>query len=168
MFYIYKFTKFCKYNQDKTPFTGKIKRGKKLLKVKKEGYKTYNIALSKSIEGAFWGNIILGGTLGSLTDFASGAAWAYAPSSFQVELIKDGMSLKEFQESTALKKFAMIHMSDISIELASNNGPYLSSLIELAKLEGSEEDIDLIRKNIEASNGDQVAFGNLMTKVLSI
>ena len=66
-------------NVGKTPFTGEIKKNGKVVTIEKEGYKTYTIALSSSLEGLFWGNIIIGGTLGSITDFASGAAYKYAP-----------------------------------------------------------------------------------------
>ncbi|MEL6824517.1 MAG: PEGA domain-containing protein, partial [Calditrichota bacterium] len=55
-----------------TPFAQEIEKKGKVILVKKEGYKDYTIALSKNLEPMFWGNIITGGTIGSLTDFGSG------------------------------------------------------------------------------------------------
>ncbi len=149
-----------------TPFTGEIKKGKKIITVQKEGYKTYQVAMSTTLEGMFWGNIITGGTLGSLTDFATGAAYAYSPSSFQVELAKEGMSFNEFEKTLNLKKFAMINMSSIATDLSKNEGPYLSSLLSLANMEENSSDIELIKDTMIESKGDQVDFGKLMTEHL--
>jgi len=152
----------------KTPFTGKIKKNGKMLTIEKEGYKTYTIALSTSLEGLFWGNIITGGTLGSITDFASGAAYKYAPASYQVELMAKGTSLNNFKQIYELKKYAMINMSNISIDLSKNNGTYLESLIYLTNMEKNEKSIEIIRKQLIESDGDQVHFGNLIVKLLDI
>ena len=155
-------------NIGKTPFTGKIKKNGKMLTIEKEGYKTYTIALSTSLEGLFWGNIITGGTLGSITDFASGAAYKYAPASYQVELMAKGTSLNNFKQIYELKKYAMINMSNISIDLSKNNGTYLESLIYLTNMEKNEKSIEIIRKQLIESDGDQVHFGNLIVKLLDI
>jgi len=155
-------------NVGKTPFTGEIKKNGKVITIEKEGYKTYTIALSTSLEGLFWGNIITGGTLGSITDFASGAAYKYAPASYQVELMAKGTSLNNFKQIYELKKYAMINMSNISIDLSKNNGTYLESLIYLTNMEKNEKSIEIIRKQLIESDGDQVRFGNLMVKLLDI
>ncbi len=151
-----------------TPFVGEIKKGKKLLMIKKEGYKPYSSALSSNLEGMFWGNIIIGGTLGSITDFATGAAYAYAPASYQVELIADGSSLKEFEKILNLKKFAMIYISNISADLSKGEGPYLNSLVQLAQLDGNNNSIELVKNILIESEGDKVVFGKLMVELLNI
>ena len=151
----------------KTPFTGEIKKNGKILKIEKDGYKPYSISLSTNLEGAFWGNIITGGTLGSITDFASGAAYAYAPSSFQIEMIsKDDVGLIEFKKVYELKKFAMVNMSNIAIDLSNNSGGYLQSLIHLVNLDKNSNAVEIIKSNLLKSNGDQVAFGTLMVSLL--
>lgn len=155
-------------NVGKTPFTGEIKKNGKVITIEKEGYKSYTIALSTSLEGLFWGNIITGGTLGSVTDFATGAAYKYAPASYQVELIAKGTSLNNFKKIYELKKYAMINMSNISIDLSKNNGTYLESLIYLANMDKNDKSIELIRKQLIESDGDQVHFGNLIVKLLDI
>lgn len=155
-------------NIGKTPFTGKIKKNGKVLTIEKDGYKTYTIALSTSLEGLFWGNIITGGTLGSITDFASGAAYKYSPASYQVELMAKGTSLNNFKKIYELKKYAMINMSNISIDLSKNKGTYLESLIYLTNMDKNEKSIEIIRKKLIESEGDQVHFGNLIVKLLVI
>lgn len=70
----------------KTPYTGLMKRSGKLLMLKKEGYKTKTIKLSKAINPWFWGNAIFGGLLGSSTDSSTGALYTYKPGTIYVEL----------------------------------------------------------------------------------
>lgn len=150
----------------KTPFTGEIKNNGKILQIEKEGYKSHTISLSKSIEGMFWGNIITGGTVGSITDFATGAAFQYAPASYQVELKSGAASVAYFKQSYELKKYAMLNMSNISIDLANNGGPYLESVIYLAKMENNKNSAEIIRNILVKSEGDQVNFGNLIVKLI--
>lgn len=145
-----------------TPFRGKVKKNKNSLEIRAEGYKTYYIALSTKIEPMFLGNIIFGGVFGSTTDFASGAAYQYAPASYQVDLRADGMSSNKFNQRANLKKFAMINISNIAKNIAQNEGPYLSTLLTLAQLEENDFNKNLIRQNFDKSQGDQVLFGKLM------
>ncbi|MFZ1518787.1 MAG: PEGA domain-containing protein [Ignavibacteriaceae bacterium] len=152
----------------KTPFTGEIKKDGKLLTIEKEGYKTHQIALSTTMEGLFWGNIIIGGTLGSITDFATGAAYKYAPASFQVELIKKGVSINDFKKNYELKKFAMVNISNISIDLSNNGGDYLNTLLYLANREQNEKSYEVIKEMLSKSEGDQIAFGEEVIKLLAI
>lgn len=151
----------------KTPFTGEIKKNGDILTIEKKGYKTYSIALSTSLEGMFWGNIITGGTLGSITDFATGAAYKYSPGNYQVELIANGVSIEKFKKIYELKKFAMVNMSNIAIDLSNNKGDYLNSLLYLANLEINEKSIKIVRDILELSEGDQVIFGREIEKLLN-
>ncbi|MBI2416493.1 MAG: PEGA domain-containing protein [Ignavibacteriales bacterium] len=151
-----------------TPFVGEVKKNGKTITVEKKGYKRYSIALSTTLEGLFWGNIITGGTVGSITDFASGAAYKYAPASFQIELIADKAVLENFKMNYELRKFAMLNMSNISIDLSNNSGTYLQSLLYLAHMEMNDNTIKIVRDKLIKSNGSQVVFGNSIVELLSI
>lgn len=71
----------------KTPFSGMVKKGPTSnVVVRKEGFKERTVQLSTEIEGAFWGNIIIGGLLGSTTDAGTGSMYRYAPNTIQVDL----------------------------------------------------------------------------------
>lgn len=150
----------------RTPFMGHIKKNGKVITIEKEGYQIHKIALSTTMEGMFWGNIITGGTLGSLTDFGSGAAFKYSPASFQVDLVASNASLLEFKEVFELRKFAMQYMSNIAIDISNNNGDYLASIIYLAKLDKNSKAKELIKDGLLKSEGDQVKFGNYMVELL--
>ncbi len=150
----------------KTPFSGSIPRSKKMLVVQKEGYTPFYLALSTSIEPVFFGNIITGGTLGSTTDFATGAAYSYSPSSFQVDLADTKASLDTFIKESNLRKFAMIHMSDIALDLANNDGHYLNTLLQLTDLSTNQQTIDLLKSFVKQANGKQVEFGQLVVSLI--
>jgi hypothetical protein len=70
-----------------TPFTGKISRGSSTqVYISKPGYIPKNIILNSDIEPIFWGNIIVGGFLGSSTDYGTGALYKYNPATIIVDL----------------------------------------------------------------------------------
>jgi hypothetical protein len=71
----------------KTPFSGQVKKGAKTsLTLRKEGFMERTIQMSTEIEGAFWGNIVIGGVLGSSTDYGTGAMYKFSPNVIQVDL----------------------------------------------------------------------------------
>jgi predicted small secreted protein len=150
-----------------TPYYGEVPKNKMELKVEKEGYRTATIVLSKTLEGMFWGNIILGGTIGSITDFASGGAYAYAPATYQVDLKADTQSALEFEQEYAVRMFSMIYIDEISRDLAVGEGEYLSSLVELMERQDCfPEAVAGVRQALESCMGQQAKFGNAVVALL--
>ena len=49
-----------------------------ILKFEKEGYEPVEIALSRSVDGWIWGNIVFGALIGLVVDFSSGAAYKFS------------------------------------------------------------------------------------------
>jgi hypothetical protein len=76
----------------KTPYTGLVKKpngsGGSVVTVSKPGYDPKSVTLDAGIEGAFWGNIIVGGGIGSTTDYASHSMYKYANGTINVDLVK--------------------------------------------------------------------------------
>lgn len=149
-----------------TPFSGKVKKGGELVKVEKSGYVTATVALSKSLEPTFWGNIIIGGTLGSVTDFASGSAYSYAPASYQVDLKANGQASDDFKREFAIRKFSMIYMDNISQDIAKGGGDYLSALLTMLEdFEVAATD-SVISSAIVESKGNQADFGDILVGLM--
>lgn len=70
-----------------TPFVGQAPRGAApQITVRKDGYESKTIVAETAFEPVFWGNIIVGGVVGSTTDNSTGAMYKYAPATFNVEL----------------------------------------------------------------------------------
>jgi len=150
-----------------TPFTGDIKKNKNQIQVKKDGYESETLFLAKNIDGMFWGNICTGGVVGSITDFSTGAAYTYSPSTYQVTLKADGQSSLNYEQELVLSKFAMIYINQISRDLANGQGEYLSALVDLLDSQEDESTVvELIQSSFESSGGDQVLFGKAMVSLL--
>ncbi|UCC73029.1 MAG: PEGA domain-containing protein [Gemmatimonadota bacterium] len=149
-----------------TPFTGLVKKNKGQLRVEQEGYETGTLTLSKSLDPWFWGNIIIGGTVGSITDFATGAAFTYAPASYRVELQAEGQSANDFQQQVRLRWFSMIYIDEISRDISQGGGDYLSALVTLLEEHGGEEiDPVAISDALATSGGDPNRFGDCLTEL---
>lgn len=74
--------------QATTPAVIKLDRGDSIiiLRFEKDGYQSVDIALTRSVSGWIAGNIIFGGVIGLVVDFASGAAYKIAPESVTANL----------------------------------------------------------------------------------
>lgn len=147
----------------KTPFTGIVPKNKSTLTLRLDGYRTETVTLAKSLEPMFWGNIIIGGTIGSLTDFATGAAYQYAPATYQVDLQAVDQSDGEFMSLVVLRKFSMVYVDEISLDVSAGGGDYLSALLSLLNNdETAPVEIDQIGRALSVSKGDPVRFGQLI------
>jgi hypothetical protein len=72
-------------------FTYKVKRdGKpKVFVFKKSGYKEVSVTLTTSFDNMFWGNMLIGGSLGSSTDsWFTNNSQEYSPNQFFIQLEK--------------------------------------------------------------------------------
>lgn len=149
-----------------TPFTGSVPKNKTTLQVSKDGYAPSTIVLSKTLEGMFWGNIITGGTLGSITDFASGAAYSYAPATYHVELKASDQGALEFETQLVVRKFAMVYMDEISTDLATDGGDHLNALITLIQRSSPDIASEDVRRAFQESEGNQLTFGDGVVRLL--
>ena len=67
----------------KTPITLQLDKKKdQSVSFTLEGYKTQTRNLETSIDGFFWGNIVLGGFIGSTTDAITGGMHEYSPNQY--------------------------------------------------------------------------------------
>jgi hypothetical protein len=142
-----------------TPFTGVVRKGKNALRVEAEGFRGENVSLSKNLDPLFWGNILIGGTLGSATDFATGAAYQYAPATYQVELRAAGQSDADFDRQLVVRKFAMVYIDAIARDLSAGSGEYLDALLSLINDEADRVTTEDIISAMEVSRGQPVLFG---------
>ena len=76
-----------------TPIDLKLQRKRDhLITISKTGFQSKSIAVTKSVGGAVWGNIIAGGLIGWGVDATSGAQYNLSPESISVKLepLKEG------------------------------------------------------------------------------
>lgn len=143
-----------------TPYTGEVPKNKEQIRIELEGYRTETLSLSKSLDPIFWGNIIIGGTLGSITDFATGAAYEYSPATYQVDLQRSEQSEEDFLHEVVVRKFSMIYIDEIALDVSNGGGEYLDALTELVGMRGAPTTKKAVVEALVESQGDPVVFGN--------
>lgn len=130
-----------------TPLTTTVaKQVDSKLEVRKEGYRPETVEMRTSLTGAFWGNIIIGGILGSATDQSTDSAYEYDPGSFQVDLFPEQASrleLNSLMAETNLRRFILFNYNQIIRESGTEQGESLEVLSGLLSLETDEQKSDL-------------------------
>ncbi len=129
----------------KTPVSTSMKKASgQSLVFEKEGYKPLSMALETRLNSWFWGNIVLGGVVGSTTDGISGAVYEYSPSQYMVTLQPEGTSQMDSKTSLTdrqkAKEFIVVGYKNIVSDLNKGEGQYLSSLLRLLKVAPDQND----------------------------
>lgn len=134
----------------KTPLTIEVSKGDldQVLIVRKQGYAEQHFNLKGSVVGAFWGNILLGGTTGSTTDAATGAMYEYAPTNFFAELAPAGKE-NPWRSDARLRHFVLMSYAQLVEEITQASGPNLTALFDLMMVE--EKDQARVRRGLQAS-----------------
>jgi hypothetical protein len=71
-----------------TPTAVKLpKKNEYIVTIDMQGYKTSTVQITQTLEGWFWGNLICGGVIGMVIDYASGAMWDLQPEQISVSLV---------------------------------------------------------------------------------
>lgn len=127
----------------KTPLTIPLeKKAEQTLVVEKEGYKTFSTKMDTTLDPWFWGNIVIGGFLGSTTDGVSGAINRYAPGQFIVTLEPDMTSQLDAEVQMAPKdkarQFLFVNYQNLRKELSTNSGEYISAMLDMLNVMESE------------------------------
>lgn len=156
----------------KTPFSMKVKRGKKqFLTFKKEGYKTYTTEMPTTVNSWFWGNILFGGLLGSTTDNASGAIHEYTPDQYFVTLTPDGTYGISNSKPRMIKEIIVAFSDDIRLELASSSGgektDSILSVIGTNNDAGKDMTLKVLQK-LATENENDMAFAEAIIEFYKI
>jgi hypothetical protein len=81
-----------------TPCTLQIPRGQQKvirLQIEKEGYHPITVSVTRSVDGWLWGNVLLGGIVGLIVDFATGDAYDLAPEKIDAALVRQSQSAND-------------------------------------------------------------------------
>ena len=74
----------------KTPLTTQVKRKRRhQIKIMKEGYVEESRVTKKGFNWWFAGNVLIGGIVGIIIDFATGAVYSVEPDEVKVPLVKE-------------------------------------------------------------------------------
>jgi hypothetical protein len=128
----------------KTPITTRLTRESgQTLTFSRDGYKPITMRLETTLNGWFWGNVLLGGFFGSTTDGMSGALHEYSPSQYMVTLAQEGATALEEKPSLSnrqkTKEFVVVSYRELVKDLQMGKGPYLASLLDLLAVKPEEK-----------------------------
>jgi len=127
-----------------TPISTMIQRkNDQTLTVSKEGYKTFSTQMTTKIEPWFWGNILFGGIIGSVTDAVTGAMYEYAPGQYLVTLEQESPSKvsasTEKSKKDKAREFIILSYNQIVADISKGSGNYLNSLMGLLEIPRADE-----------------------------
>jgi PEGA domain len=166
----------------KTPITAQLERkgGAQVVTISKDGYKTATFQLHSTVNGWFFGNLIIGGLLGSSTDSSTGAINAYSQDMFNFSLTPIGDSM--MPQKTEIKTYVIANYKNLIEELnirpsevdpkahqttvVETPKPYLKALFALMKVKQDQEEYftQAIKKLADA-NQDIVVFADQVTNL---
>jgi hypothetical protein len=134
----------------KTPLTISLEKQTGLTATfEKEGYKPASVNLNTSIDPWFWGNVIVGGVLGSTTDAAAGTVNKYSQDQYVATLEKTVANRVDGRTSISLRdrvrEFIMLSYAELEIEMSRGSGAHLTGLFELLNVEKGSEPYALIK-----------------------
>lgn len=74
-----------------TPVTSTLERKRAVfVQLELDGYETREIAITRSVNGWVWGNLLLGGLIGLAIDYGTGAWYKLTPEEVEAELARSG------------------------------------------------------------------------------
>jgi hypothetical protein len=103
----------------------------------KEGYANQQAILHTKTSGWYWGNILIGGFLGSTTDSSTGAMLEYEPAKFFVTMPPAKASISEMarlDDQNKVRTYILHSHHHLVSDLAKGSGEHLSSLYVLLRL----------------------------------
>ncbi len=120
-----------------TPFEATVQRmNAPVLTFSKEGYQLATRDMTTEVDPWFWGNILIGGVIGSTTDLAAGSVRKYEDRYF-AKLIpeerKDAVGSLESAEGGNIRLFLIARYSELNEELILGDGENLRALSRLMK-----------------------------------
>lgn len=130
----------------KTPTTVQLdKKSGQSVVFSKDGYKPITMQLESGMDPWFWGNIVLGGVIGSTTDGISGAVNKYSPNQYFVTLEREGTNRVDGpttkSQKDKAKEFIVANYESLVSEIKNGEGDNLAALYALFNIpEGQQED----------------------------
>lgn len=129
-----------------TPLTIDIKRSEgktgKVITIRKEGYKDETINMSTKFNMTFWGNVLIGGTIGSSIDSSTGATIEYDPGQFHITLTPLNASLQEtddWEKEKMCRNFVLFNYHNLTADIARGEGEYLSNFFAAFNITSEEQ-----------------------------
>lgn len=150
-----------------TPLTVQLEKDKNLaVTFTKDGYKQYSTQLGTTVNGWFWGNIVLGGVFGSTTDASTGAMYEFSQDQYFAILHPDTPLGISTSKPRQIKEIIVSDGMEFRRELAVGGGETTNSILVLigTTMAESKTTIKALAKIAESTPNDL----NLAESIISI
>jgi RNase P/RNase MRP subunit p29 len=132
----------------KTPTTVQLdKKSGQSVVFSKDGYKPITMQLESGMDPWFWGNIVLGGVIGSTTDGISGAVHKYSPNQYFVTLQPEGTNRVDGpttkSQKDKAKEFIVANYERLAEEIKNGEGDNLAALNSLLNIPTDQQEDSL-------------------------
>jgi len=154
----------------KTPLTIELyKKESQMLTFEKRGHQLVTMNMDTKINPAFWGNILIGGVIGSTTDVSTGAIYEYSPGQYVVTLdpkMSSGLKGDILQtKKNQARLFLFRNYKNLEIDLSQNSGDYLNAMLVALNIpEANKEIVVQEIKTIMFNQNDPAEFVNITLK----
>lgn len=154
----------------KTPLTVPVDRGSnQSITFEKEGYKTYTAQLSTTTNPWFFGNIVLGGLVGSTTDGVSGAIHEFSPDQYFVTLKPDTPTGISTSRPRKIKEIVIAFSGKLRHQLAIGGGEEADAIVRLLGIENSEKGPTIRTLNqLALANDNDLELANTIIEVYDV
>ena len=154
----------------KTPLTVPVDRGSnQSITFEKEGYKTYTAQLSTTTNPWFFGNIVLGGLVGSTTDGVSGAIHEFSPDQYFITLKPDTPTGLSTSRPRQIKEIIIAFSGEVRHELATGGGEKVDTLLRLLDIDGTEQDTTIRALNqLALANENDLELAETIIEVYGV
>lgn len=154
----------------KTPLTVPVDRGSnQSITFEKEGYKTYTAQLSTTTNPWFFGNIVLGGLVGSTTDGVSGAIHEFSPDQYFVTLKPDTPTGISTSRPRKIKEIVIAFSGKLRHQLAIGGGEGADAIVRLLGIENSEKGTTIRTLNqLALANDNDLELANTIIEVYDV
>ena len=129
----------------RTPIAMQLdKKSGQMVVFSKDGYKPAVMDLSTDVDPWFFGNILLGGLIGSTVDGLSGAIHKYAPNQYHVTLEKQDVSMYEKEtgkeREVKIKEFIILRHTPLMADIQKGGGENSAALLALLKVPDDQQE----------------------------
>ena len=129
----------------KTPMAMQLdKKSGQMVVFNKDGYKPAVADLTTDVDPWFFGNIILGGFIGSTVDGLSGAIHKYAPNQYHVTLEKADASIYDKEtgkeQQVKIKEFIILRHAPLMADIQKGGGENSAALFTLLKIPNDQQE----------------------------
>ncbi|WP_286815643.1 PEGA domain-containing protein [Marinobacter sp. UBA3607] len=154
----------------KTPLTVPVDRASnQSISFEKEGYKTHIAQLSTTTNPWFFGNIVLGGLVGSTTDGVSGAIHEYSPDQYFVTLNPDTLTGISTSKPRRIKEIFIAFSGELRHELAIGGGEKVDTVLKLLGTETSNKDTTIRALNqLALANENDLELANTIIEIYDV